>query len=91
MQPAIQALLDTLGSLVSGVSPFAKAIVPSALALVTALVNMAIAGKFDTTSLVVLACGVVASVATYLIPNLEKKAKPAPAAPSAPSAPSASK
>lgn len=76
MQNAIDAVIETVGSLVSGLSPVAKAVVPSGTALAVALVNMALAGDFDTTSIVVLACGVLTSLAVYLIPN---RAKPAPA------------
>ncbi|MHB1950233.1 MAG: hypothetical protein ACYCQK_02010 [Acidiferrobacteraceae bacterium] len=80
MAQAISSLISTLAKAVSGVSPFAKAIVPSAAGLVGALVNMAFAGSFDTTSIVVLAVGVVAAVVTYLVPN---RAKPAPVKPAA--------
>lgn len=74
MQNIITNLLSKLGAL----SPFAKAIVPSVAGLVGSLLNMALAGSFNATSIGALAGGVVTAVVTYLIPNAAK-AKPAPA------------
>lgn len=80
MQNAVSSLINLIASRLSGVSPFAKAVVPPAAGLVAALVNMAFAGSFNTTSLVVLGVGIASAVVVYLVPN-----KPAakPAAPAA--------
>ena len=72
MQSAISGLLNLIAARLSAVSPFAKAIVPSAAGLVGSLVNMAFAGSFNTTSIVVLVVGVVAAAVTYLVPNKPK-------------------
>lgn len=69
MQSAIQALIQQIGQALSGLSPFAKAVVPAATALVSAVVDMALAGAFNTTSLVILGVGVVSALVTYLVPN----------------------
>lgn len=86
---AIDSLITVIANLLSPLSPFAKAIVAPAAALLTAVVNMLIAGSFDTTSIVVLGVGVLAGLATFLIPN-KAKAKPTPVTP-APIVPPAGK
>lgn len=71
MQNLIASLLAKLGA----VSPFAKAVVPSVAGLVGALLNMALSGSFNATSIGSLAGGVVTAIIVYLTPN---KPKPAP-------------
>lgn len=75
MTSAIQALIQQVFNALSTLSPFAKAVSVAATALVSSLVNMAFAGSFDTTSIVVLGCGVLASVIAYLVPNAQPVAK----------------
>lgn len=72
---AIDALIVFIAKLLAPLSPLTKAIVAPSAAVITALVNMAIAGSFNVTSIIVLVVGVLAGVATYLIPN---KPKPTP-------------
>ena len=74
MQNALQGLLSTLANIVSGLSPIAKAVVAAALPLASALLNMALAGSFNTTSIVVLATGAISALAVYLVPNRAKTA-----------------
>ena len=76
MTNALQGLLSTLAGIVGGLSPVAKAVVAALLPLASALLNMVLAGSFNTTSIVVLATGAIAALAVYLVPN---RAKPAPA------------
>lgn len=76
MQSAVSSLINLIAGRLSGVSPFAKAIVPSVSGLVGALVNMAFAGNFNTTSIVVLGVGVASALVVYLVPN---KPTPVPA------------
>ena len=78
MQNAIGSLINLIAGRLSGISPFAKAIVPSVAGLVGSLVNMAFAGSFNTTSIVVLGVGVASALVVYLVPN-KAKAAPAPA------------
>ena len=80
MQTAVSSLIGVLADRLSTISPFAKAIVPSAAGLVGALVNMAFAGRFNITSIVVLGVGVASAIVVYLVPN-RTAAKPAPVAP----------
>lgn len=79
MQNAVQGAITALTSILSRLSPVAKAVVAAVLPLVSALVNMAFAGSFDTTSIVVLATGAVSALAVYLVPNHAAKVAPAPA------------
>lgn len=74
MSSPINALIGQIFAALSTLSPFAKAVSTAATALVSSLVNMAFAGSFDTTSIVVLGCGLLGAVVAYLVPN-----KPAPA------------
>lgn len=78
MQGALQGLLNTFAGLLGAFSPAAKAVTAAVLPLATALVNFALAGSFNTTSIVVLACGAATSLLVYFVPNLEKKPAPAP-------------
>lgn len=77
VQNAAQALLQQILSILSGLSPIAKAVVSACTGLVTSLVNMAFAGSFDTTSIVVLAAGAVSAILVYAVPN-KAAVKPAP-------------
>lgn len=81
MSAAYQGLLDAIGGVVSQLSPTAKAVVAVVLPAASSLINMAIAGSFNVTSIVVLATGVVTGLGVYFIPNKTKT--PAPAAPAA--------
>jgi hypothetical protein len=74
MQSALDSLVATIAGVISGLSPAAKAIVAAVVPLITALVNMALAGSFDTTSIVVLATGALGAVLVYLVPNRAKAA-----------------
>jgi len=78
MQSALQGLLNTLASVISGLSPAAKAIVAAVLPFATSLVNMALAGSFNTTSIVVAACGAVSALLVYFVPNRTKNPAPVP-------------
>lgn len=82
MQSAIQGLLSTVAGIVGGLSPVAKAVVAAVLPLASALLNMVLAGSFNTTSIVVLATGALAALAVYRVPNKTAKPAPAPAKPS---------
>lgn len=68
-QNAIQSLIGTIGGLLSGLSPVAKAVTAAVIPTVSSLVNMAFAGSFDTTSIVVLVTGLIGSLGVYLVPN----------------------
>lgn len=82
----IDSLITAITNTLAPISPIAKAVVPSAGALIVAIVNAVIAGSFNVTSIVTLALGVVLSVVVFLVPN--KTIKPAaPAAPVKPVAP----
>lgn len=82
MQTALQGLLSAVANIVSGLSPLAKAIVAAALPLASSVLNMVIAGSFNTTSIVVLATGAVSALAVFIVPNKAKaKAAPTPVAP----------
>lgn len=74
MQNALQGLLKQLLSLVSDLSPMAKAVVAAVLPLASALLNMALSGSFNTTSIVTLATGAVSAIAVYVVPNKPKAA-----------------
>lgn len=74
MQNAIDQLLATIGMIVSTLSPLAKAIVAAVLPVISALVNMAIAGSFNTTSIIVLVTGAITAMAVYLVQNKQKPA-----------------
>ena len=87
MQTAVSSLLGVLADRLSTLSPFAKAIVPSAAGLVGALVNMAFAGRFNVTSIVVLGVGVASALVVYLVPNRAATPAPAPVAPAPAPAP----
>jgi hypothetical protein len=78
MPNALQGLLSQLASIVAGLSPVAKTVVAAVLPLASALLNMALAGSFNTTSIVVLVTGAIAALAVYVVPN-KAKAVPAPA------------
>jgi hypothetical protein len=78
MPNALQGLLSQLASIVAGLSPVAKTVVAAVLPLASALLNMALAGSFNTTSIVVLVTGAIAALAVYVVPN-KAKAAPAPA------------
>ncbi|MGH3262326.1 MAG: hypothetical protein ACRDNS_10045, partial [Trebonia sp.] len=67
-----------IGGRLSSLSPFAKAIVPSVAGLAGSLVNMAFAGSFDVTSIVVLGVGVASAVVVYFVPNTAAAPAPAP-------------
>jgi hypothetical protein len=77
---AIDSLITAILDALAPISPVAKAVVPSAGALVVSLVNALIAGSFNVTSIVTLALGVVLSVVVYLVPNKAQVAQ-APFAP----------
>ncbi len=84
MTNALQGLLSTIGGIIAGLSPIAKTIVAAVLPLASALLNMVLAGNFNTTSIVVLVTGAVAALAVYLVPNrAAPKAKPVAPAPAA--------
>jgi hypothetical protein len=78
MSNALQGLLSVLAGAVGTLSPIAKAVVAAVLPLATSLVNMALTGSFDTTSIVVLACGAASALLVYFVPN---KAQATPVAP----------
>ena len=78
MPSAINSLVSQIFGALSTLSPFAKAVSVAATALVSSLVNMAFAGSFDTSSIVVLGVGVLSAVVAYLVPNTQK---PAPVVP----------
>lgn len=85
---AVQGLIGQVAGALSGLSPFAKAIVPGVAGLVGSLVTMVFTGSYDWPSIEVAGVGVVASLVTYVVPNLERKSAPvAPVAPVAPIAP----
>lgn len=48
---------------------FAKAVVPSVLALAYILIHLAVTGDLDTAQLEAAIAGVVTSVAVYFVPN----------------------
>lgn len=50
-------------------SKFAKAVVPSVLALAYILIHLAVTGDLDKASLEAAIAGVVTSVAVYFVPN----------------------
>lgn len=77
-QNAITQFLNQLAGLLGPLSPFSKAIVPAALALVVAVVNSVFAGAIDTVSLTIAGSGLVLALVTFLVPNI---AKPAPVPP----------
>lgn len=91
MPQALQGLLDTVAGIVGGLSPLAKTIVAAVLPLVSSLLNMVLAGSFDTTSIVVLATGAIAALAVYFVPNKTKTVPASPKPVSAPVVPPASK
>lgn len=86
-QSVITQLLTQLASILGPLSPFAKAIVPAALALVVAVVNCLFSGSIDSLSLTIAGSGLVLALVTYLVPNIDKKPAPAPAPAPAPPAP----
>lgn len=90
MNKALGGLLSALASIVAGLSPLAKAVVAAVLPLASALLNMALSGSFDATSVVVLVTGAVTALAVYVVPNKPKAASVAPAAPVVPAAPTVS-
>lgn len=65
----LQGLLSVIAGLVARLSPAAKAIVAIALPVASSLLNMVLAGSFNTTSLVTLATGVIAALGVYFVPN----------------------
>lgn len=73
---ALGKIADALGPL----SPFTKAIVPAALAVVVAVVNAIVSGSVDSTSITIGVSGLVTALVVYLVPN-----KPRVTAPPAPS------
>ena len=77
MQNAVSGLIGLIASRLATLSRFAKAVVPSVSGLVGSLVNMAFAGSFNTTSIVVLGVGVASALVVYFVPN-KAKAAPAP-------------
>lgn len=81
MKSFVLSILAQLSKLVASASPFAKAITPAALALAVSLVNMGFAGRFDVTSIVTLASGLLASILTYVVPNGQSKPVSASSAP----------
>ena len=50
-------------------SSFAKAVVPSVLALAYILIHLAVTGDLDSAQLEAAVAGVVTSVAVYFVPN----------------------
>lgn len=84
----MQGLIGQVAGALSGLSPFAKAIVPGAAGVVGSLVTMLFTGSYDWPSIEVAGIGVVASIVTYVVPNLERKPS-APVAPVAPISPAA--
>lgn len=82
----MQGLIGQVAGALSGLSPFAKAIVPGVAGVASSLVTMLFTGSYDWPSIEVAGIGVVASIVTYVVPNLERKA-PAPAAPVVPISP----
>lgn len=89
MQNTVNGLLQVLAGRLAVLGPFAKAIVPAALSLVTAGVNCAFTGTVNTNSLIIAGCGLALAVVTYFVPNIPLAPKPA-AVPAAPAAPVAS-
>jgi hypothetical protein len=59
-------------------APYLKALTPLALAIVASIVNTVAANGFNNLSWQVLVGGVLAAIATYLVPNAPKPA-PVPA------------
>ena len=89
-QSLIDGLLSQLASLLGPLSPFTKAVVPAALALAYAIVNIIVTGTFDASALTAAVGGVLAAVVVYRLPNKPKAVPaPAPVAPVAPPAPKA--
>jgi hypothetical protein len=82
-QNALTQFLTQLATLLGPLSPFTKAVVPAALALVVAVVNSIFAGSIDTVSITIAASGVVLALVTFLVPNVAKTPTPAPAPASA--------
>lgn len=78
MQNVITSLLDQLAARLGPLSPFTKAIVPAALALVVAVVN-ALFNGIDAVSLAVAGSGLVLALVVYLLPNRPAPVKPTPA------------
>jgi hypothetical protein len=75
-QSIIANLLSQLAGLLGPLSPFTKAVVPAALAVVIAAVNSAFAGSIDTVSLTIAGTGLAAALLTFLVPNKPKVVKP---------------
>lgn len=76
MQNAITALITQLLTALGALNPIAKAATAAAVPFVGALVNMAVTGSFNVTSVVLCAVAVVSGVLTYLkrnAPNPMKK------------------
>lgn len=78
MTPQSEAtLIDSIVNAISGalgpLSPFTKAVVPSASLEATALVNWLVAGSFNAVSITSAASGFVVGLLGYLLPNLAKK------------------
>lgn len=84
MQNLINPLLTQLASILGPLSPFTKAVVPAALALAYAVVNVIVTGTIDASSLTAAVGGLIVAVLVYELPNLERKPAPAPAPTPAP-------
>ena len=52
-------------------SAFAKAVVPSVLALAYILIHLAVTGDLDSAQLEAAVAGVVTSIAVYFVPNAD--------------------
>lgn len=81
---AVGALVTQALSLVGSLNPIAKAATAALVPWVGALVNMAFAGRFNVTSVVLAAVGVASGVLTYLKKNGPNPVKPKPAPTPAP-------
>lgn len=75
---AITALASQALAALGTLNPVAKAATAAAVPFVGSLVNMAVSGKFNVTSVVLCGVAVASAVLTYLVPN---RPKPAPATP----------
>ena len=65
----MKSLVDVLKNLVKKLSPIAKAVVPTLVALVGAVADAVASGDVNTSSISVAVTGVIAAIVTYLVPN----------------------
>lgn len=76
MQSAIMSLVNSLATLIEPLSPFAKAVVPAAVALIGAVVSSTVSGSVDATTLTIAGSGLVLAIVAYLVPNKGKAVPP---------------